>query len=1340
MITFRGLCHPALILACAATPVLSQQLDILVIGSSHSFSEGSESGVVHEKPFNPAGVATQLQNILSQDPLITQAVNVEFEDIYKTKAQTVNYTLNSTLDFTSHCYSLAQHFMWPEGQAARLANLRGEGSRVWDYIVLCNDPYIMANFPGMVAEGVKMIQQEVAKSANPAQIVLMGQWPESTSTFTANFFNEISHRVGNSAGITVVPAGKAWDGYSSKDTHASHPTPRGEYLAAASIYSKLFNRSAKNSGYDFPTVGDEIADHSLAVIQANAGVAQYTGTFTRFNPFQMKYLSKRTVSYRETGTSTEDGLRDALLRLDDVQRITFTTTGYAGVPGTRWDFNFGRGNDWWEDDKDYEVNPNIYDWVYGFPMQHYLLSSALNTMPYGIDKHYNDGTTYEDGTDLGIPYNMIRPGTREPDWPEAVRAIPMRMMWLKMREIWPVYNPLGDNAHMDDNLNDASAAFMYTLLSGRCPVVAQPANPGSNEWLQWLGHKIGYETAWQMSHLTTRAPGLRVLPSAVTATSVTPTTTETMTVQFAYPPQSEVTVAVSVSNAGAAIVGPKTLTFTPTNYNTPQPVTVAGIPGATASPSFNVVFNTTSNDEIYNGLSDSWSYTTTRTATAGLTQTNNGTSSVSTVQNTPVSINLNVPGSNSGNTRIIGLAHGSITWTGDSTIQYTPSPGYLGTDQLAYAATVGTAQKIGYIDITIGIAEGQANAYVGDAAASEVGPDTGTFVITRYGNNNSPLNVFFSMGGTANLGTDYTISHTSPVTIPAGQDSVTIILTPATDSITGEGYETAILTLTADAAYPIGIASATVNIAPPLYAITYDGNGNYSGSGPVDGSSPYADVSTVTVQGDTGSLVRAGYTFGGWNTNRDGSGIGYVAGNTLTLSTNTVLYARWIPIDSASAAITFVGTQLDLENLLANDATVGWRNTTPSKPLDIDGNHIIGSDGWRLRNTSQNPPYATASIVTGVGSNNVANTFIDSPANPSGPDVTVGVLHDTAAGAGVESTPLLQFVITGAVPAGETLRVGILFDTSNSGNTAKYSLKQTVGGSVSATTPVYPWNAQLDVSYFDLTGIEVGDTFVVTSTTISTPVYPSAMEQVIGVTFDTGIRPALAVHIANTEISESGGTTTATISRVGTSGDLLLNLTSSDPGEATVPATVTIPHGSSSVNATVSGVADGMIDGTQPVTIGASAATYYSGYDSVNVTDADGGNTFAGWIGSFNIGGQTGFDQDADGDGLANGVEAFFGTPPDSPSSGISSIERTENTLSFNHPEASPPLTDVTCSYRWSLDLVTWHDSGETADGTTVTFSAMPNTPAVGMTKVTGTIAGNNPPRIFTHCKLQKNN
>ena len=63
--------------------------------------------------------------------------------------------------------------------------------------------------------------------------------------------------------------------------------------------------------------------------------------------------------------------------------------------------------------------------------------------------------------------------------------------------------------------------------------------------------------------------------------------------------------------------------------------------------------------------------------------------------------------------------------------------------------------------------------------------------------------------------------------------------------------------------------------------VTYDGNGNTGGTVPVDASSPYLQGATVTVLGNTGTLVKTGYTFAGWNTAANGSGTSYTAGSHL---------------------------------------------------------------------------------------------------------------------------------------------------------------------------------------------------------------------------------------------------------------------------------------------------------------------------------------------------------------------------------------------------------------------------------------------------------------------------
>jgi hypothetical protein len=74
---------------------------------------------------------------------------------------------------------------------------------------------------------------------------------------------------------------------------------------------------------------------------------------------------------------------------------------------------------------------------------------------------------------------------------------------------------------------------------------------------------------------------------------------------------------------------------------------------------------------------------------------------------------------------------------------------------------------------------------------------------------------------------------------------------------------------------------------PPTYSVTYSGNGNTGGIAPVDSAS-YQQGQTVTVLGNTGSLVDAGHTFSGWNSAAGGAGTAYTAGQTFTMGAANV--------------------------------------------------------------------------------------------------------------------------------------------------------------------------------------------------------------------------------------------------------------------------------------------------------------------------------------------------------------------------------------------------------------------------------------------------------------------
>ena len=81
--------------------------------------------------------------------------------------------------------------------------------------------------------------------------------------------------------------------------------------------------------------------------------------------------------------------------------------------------------------------------------------------------------------------------------------------------------------------------------------------------------------------------------------------------------------------------------------------------------------------------------------------------------------------------------------------------------------------------------------------------------------------------------------------------------------------------------------------ALPTYTVTYNGNGNTGGTAPVDGNSPYVSGATAAVVGNSGNLIKTGYTFSGWNTAANGGGTSYRSGATFTISANVMLYAQW---------------------------------------------------------------------------------------------------------------------------------------------------------------------------------------------------------------------------------------------------------------------------------------------------------------------------------------------------------------------------------------------------------------------------------------------------------------
>ncbi len=104
--------------------------------------------------------------------------------------------------------------------------------------------------------------------------------------------------------------------------------------------------------------------------------------------------------------------------------------------------------------------------------------------------------------------------------------------------------------------------------------------------------------------------------------------------------------------------------------------------------------------------------------------------------------------------------------------------------------------------------------------------------------------------------------------------------------------------------------------------------------------------------------------------------------------------------------------------------------------------------------------------------------------------------------------------------------------------------------------------------------------------------------------------PILTVTVTPTTLAENAGTgtITGTVSiPTASASALTVALTSSDNTELTVPSSVTIPAGQTSVTFNINAVDDTFVDGNVTVTITATATGFTNGTDTISVTDSEAG-------------------------------------------------------------------------------------------------------------------------------------
>ena len=92
--------------------------------------------------------------------------------------------------------------------------------------------------------------------------------------------------------------------------------------------------------------------------------------------------------------------------------------------------------------------------------------------------------------------------------------------------------------------------------------------------------------------------------------------------------------------------------------------------------------------------------------------------------------------------------------------------------------------------------------------------------------------------------------------------------------------------------YDVALTADQISAMYTTYAVTYSGNGNTGGTAPA-AQVKYPGIN-ITLRTNSGSLVKSGKFFDGWNTAADGSGTDYAVGASYTTDAALPLYAKWV--------------------------------------------------------------------------------------------------------------------------------------------------------------------------------------------------------------------------------------------------------------------------------------------------------------------------------------------------------------------------------------------------------------------------------------------------------------